>query len=341
MQTKLLTASPADIAEAGRLLRQGEVVGIPTETVYGLAANALDGRAVTRIFEAKGRPADNPLIVHIASLEELAPLVAEIPEKAKKLASLWWPGPLTMIMKKAPCIPPEVTAGLATVAIRFPAHPVARDIIRAAGVPLAAPSANRSGSPSPTTAAHVMADMQGRIAAVLDGGESDVGLESTVVDMTKEIPALLRPGGVTPEMLRQAVGEITVNPAVTAMLKEGEVAASPGMKYRHYAPKADVALLRGSPAAFAAYVNAHAAPGVAAMCFDGEEGSLKVPYLTYGRRQDGGEQGHRLFEVLRAWDDRPEVTRIFAACPDPVGVGLAVYNRMLRAAEFEVIDLEG
>ena len=340
MQTKLLTDSPADIAEAGRLLRQGEVVGIPTETVYGLAANALDGRAVTEIFQAKGRPADNPLIVHIASLEELPALVEEVPEKAKRLASLWWPGPLTMIMKKAPCIPPEVTAGLSTVAVRFPVHPVARAIIRAAGVPLAAPSANRSGSPSPTTAAHVMADMQGRIAAVLDGGECDVGLESTVVDMTKEIPVLLRPGGITLEMLRQAVGKVEVNPAVTAMLKEGEVAASPGMKYRHYAPKAHVTLLRGGPVAYAAYVNAHAGPGVAAMCFDGEETSLTVPFLTYGPRGNGAEQGHRLFDVLRAWDRRPEVTRVYAACPDPVGVGLAVYNRMLRAAEFEVIDLE-
>lgn len=340
MHTTLLTASPADIAQAGRLLRQGEVVGIPTETVYGLAANALDGQAVKKIFEAKGRPADNPLIVHIASLEELPALVEEIPEKARRLAALRWPGPLTMIMKKAPCIPPEVTAGLPTVAIRFPVHPVARAVIRAAGVPLAAPSANRSGRPSPTCAAHVWTDMEGRIAAVLDGGESEVGLESTVVDMTKEIPALLRPGGVTLEMLRQAVGEVTVNPAVTAMLKEGEVAASPGMKYRHYAPKARVTLLRGGPAAFAAYVNAHVGPGVAAMCFDGEEDALRVPCLTYGRRENGAEQGQRLFEVLRAWDARPEVTRIYAACPDPVGVGLAVYNRMLRAAEFEVIDLE-
>ena len=340
METKLLTASPEDIREAGRLLAAGEVVGIPTETVYGLAANALDGAACARIFAAKGRPMDNPLIVHIAHLSELPALVTDIPEKARRLAKFWWPGPLTMIFPKAACIPDETSGGLPTVAIRLPADPVARAIIEAAGCPLAAPSANRSGSPSPTTAAHVMADMEGRIAAVLDGGESGVGVESTVIDMTKDIPCLLRPGGITPEMLREAVGEIAINPAVTAMLKEGEVAASPGMKYKHYAPKANVTLLRGGAAAYRRYVNAHAADGVAAMCFDGEEAGLDVPYLTYGGRDDAAAQAHRVFDVLRTWDERPEVTQVYAACPSADGLGLAVYNRMLRSAEFEVIDLD-
>ena len=340
MKTEWLTASAADIERAGELLRRGEVVGIPSETVYGLAANALDGQAVTGIFAAKGRPMDNPLIVHIAARSELDALVAEIPEKARRLADVWWPGPLTMIFKKADCIPDEVSAGLPTVAVRFPSHPVTRDIIRAAGCPLAAPSANRSGSPSPTTAAHVMADMEGRIAAVLDGGESGVGLESTVIDMTKDIPCLLRPGGVTVEMLREAVGEIAINSAVTAMLGEGEVAASPGTKYKHYAPKANVTLLKGSAAAYCRYVNDHAAPGVAAMCFDGEEAGLAVPYLTYGRRDDQEAQAHRLFDVLRAWDDRRSVTQVYAACPSPDGLGLAIYNRLLRSAEFEVIALD-
>lgn len=340
MQTRLLQNTAADIARAGDLLRRGEVVGIPTETVYGLAANALDAAAVTRIFEAKGRPSDNPLIVHISALSQLDALVTEIPENARRLASLWWPGPLTMIFKKAACIPSVVSGGLSTVAVRLPAHPTARAIIEAAGCPLAAPSANRSGSPSPTTAAHVVADMDGRVAAVLDGGESGVGLESTVIDMTREVPRLLRPGGITAEMLKEALGDVEIDPAVTAMLEKGVVAASPGMKYKHYAPRAKVTLVRGTPAAYAAFVNAHAGDGVAAMCFDGEEGALAVPYLTYGAREDAAAQAHRLFDVLRAWDDRPEVTRVYAACPSSDGIGLAVYNRMLRAAEFEVISLD-
>ncbi len=340
MQTLLLQNTAVDIARAGDLLRRGEVVGIPTETVYGLAANALDAVAVTRIFEAKGRPSDNPLIVHIAALSQLDALVTEIPENARRLASLWWPGPLTMIFKKAACIPAEVSGGLSTVAVRLPSHPTARAIIEAAGCPLAAPSANRSGSPSPTTAAHVVADMDGRVAAILDGGESGVGLESTVIDMTCEVPRLLRPGGITAEMLKEALGDVEIDPAVTAMLQQGTVAASPGMKYKHYAPRAKVTLVRGTPAAYAAFVNAHAAVGVAAMCFDGEESALSVPYLTYGAREDAAAQAHRLFDVLRAWDDRPDVTQVYAACPSSDGIGLAVYNRMLRAAEFEVIALD-
>ncbi len=340
METKRLTAAPEDIAAAARLLQNGEVVGIPTETVYGLAANALSGEATAKIFAAKGRPADNPLIVHIASLDQLPPLVSAVPETARRLAALWWPGPLTMIFPKSDLIPHEVSAGLQTVAVRFPSHPVAQAIIRAAGVPLAAPSANRSGSPSPTTAAHVLADMDGRIAAVVDGGESGVGVESTVIDLTGETPCLLRPGGITPDMLRQAVGEIEIHPAVTAMLGQGMTAASPGMKYKHYAPRANVTLLRGSAAAYRRFVNEHAAPGVAAMCFDGEEEGLTVPYVTYGHRDNAAEQAHRLFDVLRGWDDRPEVTQVYTACPAADGVGLAVYNRLLRSAEFEVIALE-
>lgn len=340
MTTRVLSADTAGIAAAGALLAAGEVVGIPTETVYGLAANALDGAAVAKIFAAKGRPADNPLIVHIADREQLYSLVREVPDKAVRLADAYWSGPLTMIFKKADCIPPQVSAGLDTVAVRFPAHPVAKALIRAAGCPLAAPSANRSGSPSPTTAAHVLADMDGRVAAVVDGGPCTVGVESTVVDMTGDVPCLLRPGGVTPDMLREVVGEIAVNPAVTTMLKEGEKAASPGMKYKHYAPRANVTLLCGSAAAFVRYVNAHAADGVAAMAFDGETEGLCVPVLTYGRRGDAAEQANRLFDVLRAWDERPQITQVYAACPTADGVGLAVYNRLLRSAEFEVIHLE-
>ena len=233
MKTRLLTASDADLDIAAALLKQGELVGIPTETVYGLAADAKNGEAVAAIFRAKGRPQDNPLIVHIADMSALSELAAEIPQKALALASVYWPGPLTMIFKKSGVIPPEVSAGLDTVAVRMPAHPVAAALIRKSGCPLAAPSANRSGIPSPTDAARVMEDMDGRIAAVVDGGECAVGVESTVVDMTAPVPRLLRPGGITPDMLRAVVGEITVDPAVLNRLADGARAASPGMKYTH------------------------------------------------------------------------------------------------------------
>lgn len=338
METRLLGSTEEEIAEAARLLRAGELVGMPTETVYGLAADALNGEAVARIFKAKGRPQDNPLIVHIAERDQLAALVAEIPKAAARLADVWWPGPLTMIFPKAACVPDEVSAGLPTVAVRMPSHPTARALIRAAG-PLAAPSANLSGSPSPTTAAHVMADMAGRIAAVVDGGESGVGLESTVVDMTREPPRLLRPGGITPEMLRETIGTLEIDDAVTHMLREGAVAASPGMKYKHYAPKVRVVLVKGTAAQYAAFVNSHAADA-AAMCFDGEAAALCVPAVAYGRRDHPDEQAHRLFDVLRRLDEL-DAAVVYAACPPMEGVGLAVYNRLLRAAGFEVIVLDG
>ena len=220
-ETLRLTDAPADLRRAAELLRAGELVAIPTETVYGLAADALNGRAVRKIFEAKGRPMDNPLIVHIADIKDWATLVTHIPEKARALAAAYWPGPLTMILPHAPCIPDEVSAGLATVAVRFPSHPVARDLIRLTGRPLAAPSANRSGIPSPTTAAHVLADMEGRIAAVVDGGPCAVGVESTVVDLSGETPRLLRPGGVTLEMLEAVAGPVDVDEAVTSPCGKG------------------------------------------------------------------------------------------------------------------------
>ncbi len=337
--TRILKADAEGIAEAGALLRAGELVGIPTETVYGLAANALDGVAVSHIFEAKGRPQDNPLIVHITCMEELSPLVMNISDAALTLARLYWPGPLTMIFRHADGIPYEVTAGLPTVAVRMPSHPDARAIIRASGVPLAAPSANLSGSPSPTTAAHVYADLHGRIPAIVDGGECAVGVESTVVDMTGDVPCLLRPGGITLEMLRDAVGEVAVNPAVTAKLAEGAKAASPGMKYKHYAPKAHVVLIKGSPSDYREYVNAHAGDGVMAMCFDGEQHELTVPFLTYGGREDAAAQAHQVFEALRRLDELGAKT-VYCACPSSQGIGLAVYNRLLRAAAFEVITVD-
>ncbi len=338
MNTTYLSASPADIRAAGALLKNGDLVAIPTETVYGLAANALDSAAVAAIFEAKGRPQDNPLIVHIDSTAMLDTLCAAVPDSAKALMDAFWPGPLTIILPKADAVPDVVSGGLATVAVRMPAHPVARAIITAAGVPLAAPSANLSGSPSPTTAARVAADMDGRIAAVVDGGACEVGVESTVITLCTPRPRLLRPGGITLTQLCEVLGEVDVDDAVIHPLKEGEKVASPGMKYQHYAPKAAVTLIKGDAAAFAAYVNARAANGVMALCFDGEEAGLTVPALTYGARDDDAAQAHRVFEALRLADDR-RATALYVMCPREDGIGLAVYNRLLRAAAFRVVSV--
>lgn len=337
--TLLLRAGEAGAVEtAGRILREGGLVAIPTETVYGLAADAFCTEAVETIFRAKGRPADNPLIVHIAEMETLAVLVTEIPPQAKRLAEAFWPGPLTMILPKAERVPGIVSAGLPTVAVRFPSHPDARAVIRAAGTPLAAPSANRSGSPSPTTAQHVIDDMNGRIDAVLDGGPCEVGLESTVITLAGPTPRLLRPGGITLEMLQAVLGQVEMDEAVLKPLKKGVAAASPGMKYKHYAPRARVIILDGPFEAYKNYVNSHNEEGTAALCFTGEETALSVPALPLGAESDGAEQAHRLFDALRE-TDRMGASLVFARCPSKTGVGLAVYNRLIRAAGFEVRKL--
>jgi len=333
METKLLQPNTVGIDEAARLLQAGHPVAIPTETVYGLAANALDPSAVAAVFAAKARPIDNPLIVHIGDINDWAPLVTHIPTIAMKLADAYWPGPLTMILPAAECVPKEVTGGLSTVAVRFPAHPVAQAVILKSGCPLAAPSANRSGSPSPTNAARVWEDMDGRIPAILDGGSCDVGVESTVLDLCHTPPRLLRPGGITPQMLEDVIGPIEIDDAVTHELADGATAASPGMKYKHYAPRAEVHIVRGSAAAYAAYVNAHKADGVFALCF--EEDNVSVPSVTYGSRHDALSQAQQLFDALRRLDELGATT-VYAACPEAEGVGLAVYNRLLRAAAFRV-----
>lgn len=337
MQTEYLSPTPDGIAAAATLLQNGKVVAIPTETVYGLAADALDPDAVTAIFAAKGRPMDNPLIVHIADIDDWPPLVKSIPDKAKKLAEAFWPGPLTIILPAANRIPLQTRGGLETVAVRFPADPIAQAVILHTGRPLAAPSANRSGAPSPTNATRVKEDMDGRIAAVLDGGESHVGVESTVIDMAHEPPRLLRPGGVTPEMIENVIGPIEIDPAVTHAMKTGDVAASPGMKYKHYAPKAQVYLVKGTAEQYIAYVNSHADKGVAALCFDEDAAFLQVISVSYGHRNDALEQAHRVFDALRQLDEQGATT-VYAASPCPKGVGLAVYNRMIRAAAFRVIN---
>ena len=317
MKTEVLPAFAGEhelnteaIEKAGELLRAGEVVAIPTETVYGLAANAYDGNAVSKIFKAKGRPQDNPLIVHIAKVEMLSDLVSEVPEAAKKLAAAFWPGPLTMILPKSEKIPDAVSAGLPTVAVRMPSHPVAHAVIEAAGVPLAAPSANLSGSPSPTNAKYVLEDMHDRIPLILDGGSSAVGVESTVITLATARPRVLRPGGITVEQLGALLGGGDVDDAVLHKLAEGVRAASPGMKYKHYAPRADITIVKGSFAEFRRFVETKEKDAFV-LCFAGEE--KYFPHaVSSGREDDGLSQANRLFDALRELDEQGGEHRV---CP--------------------------
>lgn len=342
MDTLLLGISDEEIEKAGKILQSGGLVGMPTETVYGLAADALNGNAVAKIFKAKGRPMDNPLIVHIADFSDIEKynLVEEVPQKAKLLADHFWAGALTIIMKKSEVIPNEVSAGLDTVAIRMPSHPVARELIRKAKSPLAAPSANISGSPSPTTAQHVINDLSGKIDAVIDGGLCEVGLESTVITLATDPPCLLRPGGVTLEQIESVIGKIEVNNAVLHKLEENAEAASPGMKYKHYAPKAKVVLLKSDDSAYIKYVNEHSGKDIAALCCDEDVKLLNVTTFSMGKRKDYSQQAHMLFEKLREIDENKNISVVYSRLPDTNGVGMALYNRLIRAAGFEVIDLE-
>ena len=339
MKTQVLPVTQESIALAADLLQKGELVALPTETVYGIAADARNGEAVRKIFEAKGRPQDNPLIVHIYGMEMLQGIVSEVPERAQKLAKAFWPGPLTMVMPRGPEVSDVTCAGLDTVGVRMPSHPVVQAVIKASGVAFAAPSANLSGKPSPTNAQDTLADMNGRLPLILDGGESAVGVESTVVAVTGEHPMLLRPGYVTKEQMEAVRGEeVLVSPAILEKLKDGEVARSPGMKYKHYAPKAQVTILRGDFEAYRRYVSGHAADGVWALCFDGEAEQLPVPAIEYGRNHDGATQAHHLFTALRDLD-RQGAQIVFARCPEQDGVSMAVYNRLIRAAAFRVVTL--
>lgn len=340
MTTEILHNSPEDISRAGEILRHGGLVAIPTETVYGLAANALDPAAVRKIFEAKGRPGDNPLIVHITETDQWAPLVSSLPQKALELAERFWPGPLTIILPKSGLIPPETSGGLETVAVRCPSHPVARAVIEAAGAPLAAPSANVSGRPSPTGFLEALSHMDGRVEAILDGGDCPVGVESTVVTLCGDAPRLLRPGGVTEEQLREVLGELLVDPAVMGGLRPGKRPESPGMKYKHYAPRARVEVVDGSPEEFTEYVNSRGAKGSYALCFDETAANIRIPAVTYGPRYDRETQARQLFRALHRLDELG-AERAFAQMPSTAGVGLAVYNRLMRAAGFSVARLPG
>ena len=339
IKTVLCPADEAGIDQAAQLLRRGEIFALPTETVYGIAADARQGAAVRKIFEAKGRPQDNPLIVHVAGPEMLPGLVAEIPERAQLLISAFCPGPLTIIMPRGPEVADECCAGLDTVGIRMPSHPVAREVIRRSGCAFAAPSANLSGRPSPTNAQDVLADMDGRLPLILDGGECAVGVESTVVSVVGPKPTLFRPGHITLEDLERALGEeVEVSAAILEKLPEGAVVRSPGMKYKHYAPKADITILDGSFEPFRAYVQAHADQNPSCLCFTGEASQLGVPCVEYGREGDGADQAKHLFRSLRALDEQGDGV-VYARCPGRDGLSMAVYNRLVRAAAFRVVQL--
>lgn len=335
MKTQVLAAGEDAFRQAAGLLRAGKLVGIPTETVYGLAADALNPQAVLDIFAAKGRPADNPLIVHICDLAQMEQL-ANPPALAYELANAFWPGPLTMTLPRKSIVPDCVTASLPTVGIRMPSHPAAAAIIRLSG-PLAAPSGNRSGSPSPTNAGDMLADMDGRIPLIVDGGSCGVGVESTVILVQEDRVRLLRPGGVTVDQLRQFC-PVEVDDGVLHQLAPDARAASPGMKYRHYAPKASVILVEGSTDAFRDYLVSVQEEGCFALAPEEECSLLPCPAVPLGRKGDDLSQAQALFAALRECDRRGAKT-VYARAPHRDGVGLAVYNRLLRAAGFQVVKL--
>ena len=340
MKTEIFKVTENSIKElnyASKLLNDGELVAIPTETVYGLGANALNKNACLNIFKAKGRPGDNPLIVHIAKPQD-AEKIAYTNNLYYKLAEKFMPGPLTVIIPKRDIIPYEVTAGLETVAIRCPIHKVANKLIEIAGIPIAAPSANTSGKPSPTSAKHVYDDMNGKIPLILDGGECEVGVESTVISITDNSIVLLRPGAVTVEMLKTVCENVTVANAVKEELKQGETALSPGMKYKHYAPSADLYLVNDKAIDFIKFVKEkQKTENCAIMCYDEEILLLENKnLLPVGKRDDVKEQTKRLFDLLRKADEIG-VETVYAHLPSDDGDSLAIYNRMIRACAHRVL----
>lgn len=343
MKTRIFSADdPKTPSLAAKIIQDGGIVAIPTETVYGLGANAMDEAAVAKIFEAKGRPQDNPLIIHIAEPSELTRYCRDIPESAWRLAERFWPGPLTMVLPVKPCIPRRTTAGLDTVAVRCPQTEVTRALIREAGVPIAAPSANLSGKPSTTTARHVLNDYgtDGKLDAVIDGGASSVGVESTIVDLTGERPRLLRPGGVTPEELTEVLGALDIDRAVLGQIANDIVVRAPGMKYKHYAPTAPVTIVDGSSEAAARYIRARLRETDAVLCYEEElplYGGCNA--LAYGRAADVRTLSAGLFAALRELD-KPEITAIYARCPQGGGVAYAVGNRLKKAAAFHIVNAE-
>ena len=341
METLFLSAQDPKTAEtAANIIRSGGLVAIPTETVYGLGANGLNESAVAKIFLAKGRPQDNPLILHIADAAQMDTLCHHIPASAYALAERFWPGPLTLVLPARECVPKCTTGGLSTVAVRCPDNAIIREIIRLSGVPVAAPSANISGKPSTTTAEHVRHDHDGRIDAIVDGGPCRVGVESTIVDLTEDRPRLLRPGGVTPEQLLEVLGDLVVDKAVTASISQDAVVKAPGMKYKHYAPDCQVIIVAGSRQAASRYIHQAFQNGDRVLCFEEELPLYEdcVP-LAYGKEADVDTLSAGLFAALRILDESG-AARVFARCPEGGGVAYAVQNRLKKAAGFHIVNAE-
>ena len=353
METELLNiekVSPeekaAALKKAGEIIREGGLVAFPTETVYGLGADALNAEASAKIYAAKGRPSDNPLIVHIHDVDQVYEIASEVPEAAKKVMEKFWPGPLTVILNKKSCVPDGTTGGLKTVAIRMPSHPLARDFIRESGRMIAAPSANTSGRPSPTLASHVYEDMQGRIPLILDGGAVGIGIESTIIDMSTDTPTILRPGYITKDMLEEVLPKVNIDPAVTGRtMKKNVVAKAPGMKYRHYAPKADLTIIEGPLEKVVKEINKRAKEkfeagykvgviGTEETVADYKSGDVKC----IGTRADESTIAANLFRILREFDD-DQVDYIYSESFDTAGIGSAVMNRLLQAAGHHIEKL--
>ncbi len=336
---KLLTDTEnyeKSVETAAEILKQGGIVAIPTETVYGLAASAYSENAIKNVFSAKGRPQDNPLIVHISNFDMLNEVALNIPETALKCAEKFWPGPFTMVLGRTAKTAECVSAGLDTVAVRMPDHKIAVDIINKSGLPLAAPSANTSGKPSPTTADHVQADLDGKIDAIIYGGECNVGVESTVVSFCITPPRLLRPGAVTVEQLRDIIPDLVVDKAVLSEPEKDQRVESPGMKYKHYAPNTECYLVEGRSEQFAELVNSE--KSCVAVCFTEDSEKIKGLKIIYGSKNDDKTLANKVFAVLREVDSL-NCERVFIHSPQKSGIGLAVYNRLLRACAFRVIKL--
>lgn len=349
METKVITIDhksmdEAVLQEAGTIIKNGGLVAFPTETVYGLGGDALNRESSRKIYAAKGRPSDNPLIVHICSMEALAPIVEEVPEEVERLAEAFWPGPLTIIMKKSPLVPKETTGGLETVAVRMPSHPVALKFIEYAGGYVAAPSANVSGRPSPTKAKYVIEDMSGRIEMILDGDGIDIGLESTIVDMTGELPMILRPGYITREMLEKVLGEVTVDKTILDINCK-EPPKAPGMRYRHYAPKGKLTIIEGDSAKTIETINAltkEAREKGEKVGIIGTE-ETKAQYIgdsikSVGKRRDEEAIARTLYTILREFDDE-DVSVIYSESFSECNMGQAIMNRLLKAAGHQIVHV--
>ena len=328
------------IQKAGKILREGGLVAFPTETVYGLGGNALDPKASMKIYAAKGRPSDNPLIVHIADIKDLAKITTEIPEGARILAEKYWPGPLTMILPKADSVPKETTGGLDSVAVRFPSDRIAQELIKAAGGFVAAPSANTSGRPSPTMAEHVEEDLGDAIEMIIDGGQVGIGLESTIVDFTEDVPVVLRPGYISLEMLKDTLGDVRMDRGL--LITDSSVhPKAPGMKYRHYAPNADVILVAGCDSDVEKYMfDRSDDSSVAFICFDEYHKLAECKNAVFiGSECDLDQQARKIFDILREFDSQPEIKTVYAKMPSQNGIGLAIYNRLLKAAGYRIIRI--